>query len=154
MKRKTNKSNNNILFIAIGIIFAIGFKIKYDEKKERELNPSDEHFVVEENKPNYIIDNYTEELYPDDFIQITNQEYKDYKNIFHNKITPLNYMYRSTDDVDKKNIYTNQYVFKKFMNVNGIGSGEIPKLYALEEHEQDNYSYLPSENLLTYDEEL
>lgn len=144
------KKSNDIPYIYILIIGLIFLYLNYNKEEKKD----DEQIEV----PEYIKENNNEEIIenkmPDDYHQRPEQIYKDYANIFDNKITPLNYMYKSNDDIDKKNVYTNQYQFKKYMNVHGIGSGEVQELYAFDEYEQDNYTYIPTGPMLSYEENL
>jgi hypothetical protein len=143
------------VLIYLGIAFVVYQAIIVKMQEKEEQKKYEESIEV----PQEVMDN---DLYddpdinvPDDFYQTTNQGDRDYINIFNNKITPLNYMYRSNDDTDKKNVYGNQYIFHKYLNVEGIGSrNEEDQIYALDEFEQDNFSYIPKFQALVYNEEL
>lgn len=140
--------------IYLGIAFLVyqAILVKLEEKKEEQFNEEIVE-VPQEIEENDYYENQQINV-PDDYYQSPNQSDRDYINIFENKITPLNYMYRSNDDVDKKNVYGNQYVFHKYLNVDGIGSRHDNEIFALDEFQQDNFSYIPKFQAITYTEDL
>jgi len=142
-----------LIYLGIAYFIYQAMIVKMEEKEEFQKAHAVEIDVPQEVMDNDLYDDPDINL-PDDFYQSTNQGDRDYINIFHNKITPLNYMYRSNDDTDKKNVYGNQYIFHKYLNVEGIGSRLDNEIYALDEFEQDNFSYIPKFQALVYNEEL
>lgn len=144
-----------LIYLGIAFIVYQAILVKIEEKEEHDRELREEYKAIEIPKEVTENDAYKNPVeLPDDFDQVPTQSDRDYINIFENKITPLNYMYRSNDDVDKKNIYANQYTFQKFINVNGFGNENNNEIYALDEHEQDNFSYIPKQQVLMYNEEL
>ena len=150
-----------LIYIGLGFLLYKAISIKIEENNEKKIMnklgylKENDYIEVPDIVKNNEYQTNQELNLPDDFYQSPNQSDRDYVNIFNNKITPLNYMYRSNDDVDKKNVYSNQYILKKYINVEGIGSpNDENELFAIDEYEQDNYSYIPKDTVLMYNEEL